>query len=67
MKVRINGESIDIEASISLSELLQRMTIPSKGVAVELNKQVISSKEPWGNIVLKEGDTLEIVHAVGGG
>jgi len=67
MKLRINGEWMQVAKDASLSSLLQQMAVPLQGVAVELNRQVLSPKDPWEKIVLKEGDTLEIVHAVGGG
>ncbi len=67
MKLRINGDWMEIKEGLNLSGLLKDMQIAPRGVAVELNKQVLSPKEPWENIMLKEGDMLEIVHAVAGG
>ena len=66
MKVRINGELKDIHGTLKLSELLNSLNLKSNGIAVELNKEVVS-KEKWEHLALSEGDTIEIVHFVGGG
>ncbi len=66
MKIRINGEFKECESSLNLSDLLNSLCLKSGGIAIELNKEVVV-KDKWTNVTLSEGDTLEIVHFVGGG
>jgi sulfur carrier protein len=49
-----------------LEELVQELEINAPHFAVALNYQVIP-KSLYNSTVLKEGDKIEIVHAVGGG
>lgn len=66
MKTRINGEAVDMPVGISIKELICRRRINPKNVVVEYNRVILKPQE-WGGIVLKEGDTLEIIAFVGGG
>jgi sulfur carrier protein len=51
---------------LSLARLLEELQIRAGRVVVELNRNIVS-REAHGSTLLKEGDTLEIVHFVGGG
>ena len=66
MKIRVNGEYQEIETPLKLAELLQKLKIADKGIAVEVNHQVVA-KEKWAVTDLHDADSLEIVHFVGGG
>ena len=66
MIVHINGEKREVAADISVEQLLKELGIRPGRVVVELNRDVIS-REVHGTTFLKEGDTIEIVHFVGGG
>ncbi len=69
MKLSINGEikSIDPEKGrIYLSHLIEDLGYHPKLVVVELNKIIINS-ENWDKIIVKDGDSMEIVTIVGGG
>ncbi len=66
MKIRINGELKEVEKPINLSELLEKLNVQKKGIAVELNQAVVP-KDSWPSIHVDEGDTVEIVQFVGGG
>jgi sulfur carrier protein len=71
MIVHINGEQRDFpvsssSAQLTLSALIESLGMKSDRVAVELNRE-IASRDRWPQIVLKDGDRLEIVHFVGGG
>ncbi len=66
MKVFINGETRDIQKTISLNELLRELAMPSERIAIELNKEVVRRRD-WENIKIKDADKIEIVHFVGGG
>lgn len=66
MKIHINGEEKEIADGLTVAGLLDEMKIRSGRVVVELNRDIVA-REARGSILLKEGDTLEIVHFVGGG
>jgi len=66
MKLIINGESRDFAPLSSVSELLEQLGIKPDRVAVELNRELIP-RNRWTSTQVSEGDTLEIVHFVGGG
>ena len=63
--VKINGEILEKDGK-TVSEMLDDMEINSQHVAVELN-EVIVPKVKYGETVLKDGDTVEVVRFVGGG
>ncbi len=63
--VRVNGENIDASGK-SIAELLKDMNCPDGRVAVELNEEIVP-KSAYGETILKDGDSAEIVRFVGGG
>ena len=63
--VKINGEMLDM-AGKTVTEMLAAMEVNSQRVAVELNEDIVP-KASYGETVLKEGDTVEVVRFVGGG
>ena len=66
MKIRVNGEDKEIAVGLSVARLLEELQIRAGRVVVELNRDIVP-RETHGATLLKEGDTLEIVHFVGGG
>jgi sulfur carrier protein len=66
VKVQINGEEREIAEGLSVARLLEELGIRAGRVVVELNRDVIS-REVYPSTYLKEGDSIEIVHFVGGG
>jgi sulfur carrier protein len=69
MKVTINGqerEFPELAAPVKLVELLQALELKSDRVAVEHNGSIVGRGE-WARATVGSGDTLEIVHFVGGG
>ncbi|MGB7951558.1 MAG: sulfur carrier protein ThiS [Candidatus Binatia bacterium] len=66
MKIRVNGEDKQIAEGLSVARLLDELQIRSGRVVVELNRDIVR-REAQGSTLLKEGDSLEIVHFVGGG
>ena len=65
MKLRINGEDYESERE-TLSALLEELKVIPGRVAVEVNLKVVRRAD-YPNLVLKEGDVVEIVNFVGGG
>ncbi|HEY9079129.1 MAG TPA: sulfur carrier protein ThiS [Magnetovibrio sp.] len=66
MRLTINGESQDFEASLTVNELLSRIGLDPAKVAVERNLEIVP-KSTYGETALDDGDKLEIVHFIGGG
>ena len=66
MIVRINGEEKEVGAGLNLEQLLDQLGIRPGRVVVELNRYILP-RDAHNATVLKEGDSLEIVHFVGGG
>ncbi len=66
MIVRINGEEKEVGVGLNVSQLLDHLGIRPGRVVVELNRDILP-RDAHSATVLKEGDSLEIVHFVGGG
>jgi sulfur carrier protein len=66
MIVTINGESREIPDGLSVAGLIEHLGLVGGRVAVERNREVLS-RDAWHDTQVAAGDTLEIVHFVGGG
>jgi thiamine biosynthesis protein ThiS len=66
MKLKINGEEKEIADGLTVIALLEDLKIRPARVVVERNREIIP-REDYGTTLLTDGDTLEIVHFVGGG
>ena len=53
-------------AGTTLAELVRELGLEGKRVAVEMNGEIVP-KSRYGQTHVSDGDTLEIVAAVGGG
>lgn len=66
MKITINGEIKELEGEVNLDRLVELFSLPSKRIAVELNREVVRRKD-WEDTLITDSDRIEIVHLVGGG
>ena len=66
IKIRVNGKVKSISDNYLMSDLVKNLKISIKKVAIELNQEIIDKKN-ISKINLKENDTIEIVHFIGGG
>lgn len=66
MRLVINGEEKEIQSGNNVEDLLRELDINGRHIAVALNLEVIP-RSRYAETRLKEGDKVEIVHAVGGG
>lgn len=65
MQVSVNGEVEEI-TSQTLADFLESKKLTDHRIAVEWNGN-IALKSEYIKVVLKDGDILEIVNAIGGG
>ncbi len=62
----VNGKEIKISKGTSLQEFLISSQYNLSRIAVELNGK-ISPRKTFGEVILKDADSMEIVSFVGGG
>ena len=66
IKIKANGKIKSIPDNYNMSDLINKLKIPIKKVAIELNQEIIDKKN-IDKINLKNNDKIEIVHFIGGG
>jgi sulfur carrier protein len=66
MRVTLNGEHVELEGPLTVTELLNKLDIDARRVAVEHNVVVVK-RARFDETVVREGDEVEIVNFVGGG
>jgi len=64
--VTVNGNARDFAAPLTVAELLRTLEISPRGLAVEVNLQIVP-RARHAEHLLADGDKLEIVTFVGGG
>lgn len=62
----VNGEPRRATPGWSIADLVSSLGLDPKKVAVERNGE-IAPRSTLADVILREGDVLEIVHFVGGG
>ena len=63
--VKINGKELNV-AGKSIAEYLEATNYDPKRIAVERNGDIVP-KSQYGETVLRDGDSVEVVSFVGGG
>jgi thiamine biosynthesis protein ThiS len=66
LQITLNGEQYELDQPVSVADLLTRLEIDPRRVAVEHNLAIIK-RQRFPEILVSEGDTVEIVNFVGGG
>jgi sulfur carrier protein len=62
----INGQPRTFDRPLSAAQLIEELSLQGKRVALERNGEIVPRSQ-FASQTLEEGDTLEIVVAVGGG
>jgi sulfur carrier protein len=66
LKVRVNDEEVQLADGSTVVDLIDRLGLTGKRVAVERNLEIVP-RAKHAETVLGEGDRLEVVTLVGGG
>jgi thiamine biosynthesis protein ThiS len=66
LKITLNGDRFDVAGPLSIADLLKRLEIDSRRVAVERNL-IVLKRALFETTEVNEGDQIEIVNFVGGG
>jgi len=66
MNIILNGEQRDIPPASTAAGLVEFLQLGERRIAMEVNLEIVP-RGAYANHVLKEGDRVEVVHAIGGG
>jgi len=66
MNIQLNGKSHEFASLSTVAELVESLGYVGKRIAVEHNGEIVP-KSRHADVILQEGDQVEIVVAVGGG
>lgn len=66
MQIQLNGEAYPLDEPITLTDLVERLGLAGKRLAIELNLEIVPRSQ-FAETRLADGDRVEIVHAIGGG
>ena len=66
MQLMINGESKQVREAMTVAQLLEQLSVQPHRVVVEVNLTILKRAQ-YADVVLKDGDRVEIVQFVGGG
>ena len=66
IKIKINGKYMLIKQKTSVQDLIQALKVPPKKIAIEMNREILDKKK-LKKKMLKNNDSIEIVHFIGGG
>jgi thiamine biosynthesis protein ThiS len=66
ISVWVNGESRNLPAGVSVSDLLRELGLNGSRVAIERNRDILPRPQ-WTQTLVESGDCYEIVQFVGGG
>lgn len=64
--ITVNGQNMQFDRSLTVSEYLEQNQYQINRIAIEMNGDILP-KSQYASVILKDGDTLEIVSFVGGG
>ena len=63
--LKINGQSVEA-AGITIEEYLNKKNFDARKVAVEVNEEIVP-KSKFAEVILRDGDVVEIISFMGGG
>lgn len=64
--ITLNGEERGVPKGLTVQALLAHLHLHEGMVVVECNREIVRRGE-YDKVMVSEGDTIELVHFVGGG
>lgn len=64
--ITLNGDSRRIPAGLTVRQLLDHLELDERLVVVERNREILRRGD-YADVTVEGGDTIELVHFVGGG
>lgn len=67
VSLTVNGSPRTVPPGTTLASLLDTLALDPRRIVVEHNLTILRERDLFASVVLEPGDTLELVHFVGGG
>lgn len=64
--IQINGEPRELDEPKSLANVLSELGLEPRKIAVERNLEIVP-RSTYADVMIQDGDRLEVVRVVGGG
>jgi thiamine biosynthesis protein ThiS len=66
MTIRLNGKTREVRCGHTVRSLLEELELHPGMIVVELNRDILE-RDRYADVQIHDGDSLELVHFVGGG
>lgn len=66
MELSINGNNRQVPDGLTAAQLVETLGLQGRRIAMEVNECILP-RSRYADHTLRDGDRIEIVHAVGGG
>jgi thiamine biosynthesis protein ThiS len=66
LEITVNGELRRVPSPATAADLLRHLGLDPRTVVVEVNRQIVR-RPSLNQMILADGDAVELVHFVGGG
>ena len=66
MQITLNGQKLSITENLSVASLVDQRELNPKQIAIEINCQIVP-REEYDQVLLADGDSVELVTLAGGG
>ncbi len=66
MQIQLNGEMTALDGDVTIHDLIESLGLAGRRIAVEVNEEIVP-RSLHADTRLADGDSVEIVHAIGGG
>ena len=64
--MRVNGEPQALPSPATVAGLIAALQLEGQRIAIERNGEIVP-RSSWGDTLLSETDSIELVRAIGGG
>lgn len=66
MQITVNGEPRAVTPGLTAAQLVELLELGGRRLAMEINREILPRSQ-YAAHELRDGDTIEIVQAIGGG
>lgn len=66
IRIRLNGKERELDPGHTVTTLLESLELHPAMIVVELNRDILE-RDRYPDVEVTDGDTIELVHFVGGG